>query len=118
MAAAAEFPRAVRDCPDCHHGIVWARTRTGQWMPLDAEPTDHGNVALSPGRWPVCDVIGRKATRDAMRAAGRLLYQHHRLSCPFAHRWARRPAPPRPVPEQAPGPDMGADPDPTGQVSL
>lgn len=102
-----EFEQAHRDCPDCHESIIWARTVNAQWMPVDAEPSILGNVVLSApgsGRWPRCNVVGRPAMRDAMRRAGRQLYLHHRLSCPFADRWARTPGariptPPRSVPD-------------------
>ena len=103
--ADVEFEQAHRECPDCHHDIVWARTKNAQWMPLDGEPNSKGNVALVPNpdsdRWPIADVIGRPATRAAMVAAGRKLYLHHRLSCPFADRWARTPGARIPTPPRS-----------------
>lgn len=104
MTDQTDFEQARRDCPDCHKAIIWARTKNDQWMPLDGEPSDHGNVqllALADTRWPYADVIGRPQSRTALRAAGQKLYLHHRLSCPFADRWARTPGARIPTPPRS-----------------
>lgn len=33
-------------CKSCGASILWAKTDTGKSMPVDAEPTDDGNVLL------------------------------------------------------------------------
>lgn len=36
----------VRRCRSCDAPIIWARTINGKTMPVDAEPTEGGNVLL------------------------------------------------------------------------
>jgi hypothetical protein len=71
-------------CPDCRAPIRWLTTQVGKRMPVDAEPSERGNVLLTG------DVAGvlNPGQAGAARAAGAPLYLHHRLSCPFASRWA------------------------------
>lgn len=50
-------------CRSCGAAIIWAFTTTGKRMPVDAEPTDGGNVLLHPdavaGHDPVATVVGK-----------------------------------------------------------
>ncbi|MGW5647541.1 hypothetical protein [Saccharopolyspora sp. NPDC003762] len=80
----------VTPCPDCRGPIVWATTAKGVPMPVDAEPAAAGNVLLSVDSQGVH--AGVLATNQAAgaRDRGQPLHQHHRLSCPYAHKWARR----------------------------
>jgi len=86
----ANFGRA---CRNCRGGIMWAWTVGGERMPVDAQPTAHGNVLLyrdpARPRRLLAAVEGSRRKLDAMRAAGWPTYQHHRLSCPQADQWAR-----------------------------
>lgn len=116
----SDFELFERICSDCKGRIMWARVGKdrGEWMPLDADPSPTGNVLAQPDptapRRLIADVLGRPAARAAMVADGWLLFQHHRLSCPHADRWARknkslRPGPtgvrPAPVPAPPPVPE-------------
>ncbi|MER5388353.1 hypothetical protein [Saccharopolyspora sp. NPDC002686] len=79
----------ITQCPDCRASIVWATTGKGHQMPLDAEPVPAGNVLLSADRKGVhAGVLGPNQAAGA-RDRDQPLYQHHRLSCPYAHKWAR-----------------------------
>jgi hypothetical protein len=90
-------------CPDCQQPILWPWTSASAGvnrMPVDAEPVDTGNVlvtvdSLNPNRI-VCDVIGNRANRRKLAAGGHALYQHHRITCTRAEKWARPQR--RPVP--------------------
>jgi hypothetical protein len=93
----------VRRCSDCHKEIMWAKTEAaGEWMPVDAAPDVHGNVLvkLDPAdpRRALAAVIGSATTRAAMRAGGWDFRTHHRVSCAYADRWARKPKALRPTP--------------------
>jgi hypothetical protein len=117
----ADFELFERTCSDCHKPILWARVgkNRDEWMPLDAAPVDTGNVLAQPDphapRRLIADVLGRPTARAAMAADGWLLFQHHRLSCPFADRWARRPVSQRPRPTGIrPAPAAVSTPDPEG----
>ncbi len=104
---------------------MWAKTvasKLTEWMPLDAAPVTGGNVIVfrdpdAPRRL-VCDVIGRPRVRLGMAADGWSFWQHHRLSCPFADRWARSKVHERPTPTGiAPAPTVDT-PDPEPERTL
>lgn len=105
-AIAADFELFERSCPDCHKPIMWAKTNASdrtEWMPLDFAPAERGNVLAYPApenaRLLVCDVLDHRSRKlSAMRADGWLLFSHHRVSCPFADRWARQNKSMRPRP--------------------
>jgi hypothetical protein len=87
-----------RRCSSCRGAIMWAWTREGERMPIDAQPSEHGNVlafrAPDNRRRLVVTVMGTKgdtAKRKlaAMRRAGWPTYTHHRVNCPQAEEWAR-----------------------------
>lgn len=97
-----ELELFVRPCNYCRAGILWGKTRDDEWMPLDATPSERGNVLayLDPNnRRRLClDVIGN---RDNLRRlhAGRIpLFTHHRMSCADAERWTRLRKHERPTP--------------------
>jgi len=103
------FERECRRPAGCGRRIMWAKTNASgrtEWMPLDAEPSERGNVLAYPApddpRLLVCDVLptrGRDARRAAgMRADGWLLFEHHAVSCPRAEQWQRGPKATRPQP--------------------
>jgi hypothetical protein len=117
----ADFELFERNCSDCHHPILWARVGPDrdEWMPIDADPVDTGNVLAYPDpaapRRLVADVIGTRRLRRSLHAAGFLLFQHHRLSCMYADRWARGPKAMRPHPTGVrPAPAVDPLPEPEG----
>jgi hypothetical protein len=122
------FERVCRRPVGCGGRIMWARTNASnrtEWMPLDAEPADDGNVLAYPApdnaRLLVCDVLGHRsrAALDAMRDDGVLLFRHHRLSCPRADSWARQPLSMRPGPTGVrPAPKPEPEPEPEGLFDL
>lgn len=118
---AADFELFHRVCSDCRKSIMWARVGKlrDEWMPLDSDPVDSGNVLAQPDptapRRLIADVLGRPATRAAMVADGWLLFQHHRLSCPYADQWARKNKSLRPGPTGVrPAPAVDTPPPPEG----
>ncbi len=63
-------------CRRCGAPVLWAVTaKNGKLMPLDAEPAEHGNVAIRHGR---ALVLGK----DDQRALFELLYTAHFATCP------------------------------------
>jgi len=74
-------------CASCHASIYWASTRIGRAMPIDAEPSDDGNVALV---WSerlnriVCHVVADRA------GFGHPLRTSHFATCPDADRFRRK----------------------------
>jgi hypothetical protein len=95
----------VRTCSDCRKPIMWAKTVASdgqEWIPLDADPLASGNVIVfrdpEQPRRLLADVVDSKGMRAGMRADGWSFWQHHRLSCPRADQWARRPKHLRPQP--------------------
>lgn len=75
-------------CEHCNGLLLWARTRLDRAMPLDAEPSDNGNVLVTEvaGQFRA-EVIGKRATAAALRAAGHRTHVHHAVTCPYASRW-------------------------------
>lgn len=63
-------------CKTCEADITWASTRSGKSMPLDAEPTERGNMALVAGKTWVAT--------DEDRRLHRPLYTSHFATCPNA----------------------------------
>lgn len=81
---ARQLPRRAL-CDSCGELITWAWTPRGRQMPVDAEPVDHGTVALSvdtAGR-QVATVVSR-GQGTAARAAGVALHTSHFATCPYA----------------------------------
>ena len=72
---------------DCRAEIVWALTANAKRMPVDAQPSDRGNVALrdTGGPAPLAVVLG------ADKAFGRTdLRTSHFATCPAAPSFRRR----------------------------
>lgn len=74
-------------CRSCGAAIIWAKTPAGKTMPIDAEPTPYGNIALVPAG----AIVLTKDLADQGRRIGSKLYRSHFVSCPHAakHRKAR-----------------------------
>lgn len=94
--ADAAVTTAKQKCDHCFTMIVWAKTEPradATRMPVDAKPAPDGNVVLSvyEPHGLIAGVVQTRGRRRAMVAEGWTFYQHHRLSCPYASRWADKP---------------------------
>lgn len=71
-------------CNHCAEAIRWLTTAAGKRMPVNAAPDpERGNIIILGGH---AGVLGpRPAT--AARYAGKVLYLHHAVTCPYASRW-------------------------------
>jgi hypothetical protein len=93
-APAQRRPLQPGPCDECGQPIIWAYTANGNPMPVDAKPSDNGNVLLDArhpdhrGR-PAAGVLGAQAAAGA-RDRGQELRTHHRLTCTHPERWARK----------------------------
>lgn len=88
-----------KPCNHCDKPIIWARSiANDKPMPLDADPSDRGNVLLSrgPGGILLAGVASTTAAAGS-RALGVPTYLHHASSCPFAHAWNKPAAVKRPT---------------------
>lgn len=84
------------DVASCGKPLIWARTVKGNVMPVDAVPDPGGNVLLDTTRTdrggrPYAGVLGPAQARG-VRAAGRELRTHHRLTCTDPAQWSRAAA--------------------------
>lgn len=70
-------------CNYCGETILWLRTRTDAYMPVDAQPSENGNVLRQGDR---AGVLGKNQAAAA-RASGAELRVHHAVSCPHAPKW-------------------------------
>jgi hypothetical protein len=76
----------VQRCRSCDAPIIWASTGS-KLMPVDAEPTEKGNVELTPGS------LGRGVVATVLTAPSLLggpLRTSHFASCPDAGEWRQR----------------------------
>lgn len=82
----------VEPCRSCRTPIAWATvTMSGKTMPINPQPSPHGNVdVVKVGRTYVAQVIGNRTRCAAMIAAGRPLYLSHFTDCPHASNWRKR----------------------------
>jgi hypothetical protein len=76
----------IQACRSCNAPIIWASTGT-KTMPVDAEPTEEGNVELAPGSLGR-GVVATVLTGPALFAGP--LRTAHFVSCPDAGEWRRR----------------------------
>jgi len=78
-----EFKK-IDKCSACERAIIWATTSTGKSMPVDAVPSDNGNVVLFPtvddGRF-VALVLG---SLEILHYSGRERFTSHFATCPYA----------------------------------
>lgn len=42
----------LRTCPDCRQPIIWVQTTRLYMVPIDPEPSDDGNMAITDGDPP------------------------------------------------------------------
>lgn len=90
MTGLDERPGRTAWCRSCGAQIVWGtNTATGRPAPIDAAPSERGNISCYPAAdGPRLVVLGA-AKASAMRAAGQLLYLSHFATCPQAGKWRR-----------------------------
>lgn len=114
----ADLELFVRPCGDCRASIMWTKTEASgghEWLPIDAEPNEHGNVLAFPDpanpRRCLSRVIGDRGARRRLVVGGWHLRMPHQVSCAHAERWARGPKSMRPTPKgfvPAPAEDTAA----------
>ena len=74
-------------CRSCAAPVLWVITQREKRMPVDAEPSDKGNVLLRPdGKG--C-VLSGPALDDA-RTRGDRLHVPHFATCPHWKQWRKR----------------------------
>jgi len=75
----------IEACRTCNAPVVWATTRKGKAMPVDAAPVDDGNVELTaagPGRVVAAVLTGPSLMPTPLRKS-------HFATCPDAEEWRR-----------------------------
>lgn len=74
----------IEHCRSCNGPIIWAITSKDRTMPIDAEPTAHGNVVLEyrGGFTPLALVLNntQRFGRTGLRTS-------HFATCPQAGSW-------------------------------
>jgi hypothetical protein len=88
-------PYETSECRDaeCRAPIIWAITQAGKRMPVDAEPSDDGNVLLQPplndaARSPRATVVNPAS--PPLDGWDGTLHHSHFTTCPAAERWRTR----------------------------
>jgi len=69
-------------CSSCEAEIIWAETGSGKHMPLDAVPSDKGNMVFVKGKTWVATEMDRRLYRE--------LHASHFSTCPNAAHHRRR----------------------------
>lgn len=77
-------------CRSCGKPIVWATTVHGKAMPVDAAPTENGNVVLTPSPVGPTAEIASAELRATAEGIGVPLYTSHFATCRFADRHRKR----------------------------
>jgi len=80
-------------CRSCGAKILWAVTEKGKRMPLDAEPSEAGNIFLQhrPNQNPLAVYTTeeqRKATKGTLME--HRLFTSHFATCPQAKKWRKK----------------------------
>lgn len=70
-------------CASCNAAVVWVVTEAGKRMPVDAVPSDKGNLILRDGK-----ALHESKVPEAERPAER--YTSHFATCPQGEKWRRR----------------------------
>ena len=88
MASRSPEGFEIATCRSCDAPIIWATSKGGRTMPVDAEPVEDGNVELTerPGAFlgPIASVLtGPSLLGGPLRKA-------HFATCPEAEQWRRR----------------------------
>jgi hypothetical protein len=82
--------RKIEMCRACQAPIVWATTSAGKNMPVDAEPSDDGNVLLFPtvDHKVIAIAMGK---REATMSKAKERYKSHFATCPSAASFRKGP---------------------------
>jgi len=81
--------RKIDKCKACEGAIVWCETSTGARMPVDAAPSEDGNVILFPTvdhKWVAMVLSKDEAVRLDVK---RERHKSHFATCPAAARFRR-----------------------------
>lgn len=76
----------MNSCSSCHAPIIWAKTQKGKPMPLDAEPSEKGNIVLTDG---VAVYLTKEALAHVPPAPGERRYVSHFATCVDAAKFRR-----------------------------
>jgi hypothetical protein len=77
----------IDHCGSCGAPIIWADTRHGRKMPVDAEPSPNGNVELRTVGGVVLATVG-DAVLSLPGMAG-TMHMSHFATCPHASEWRK-----------------------------
>jgi hypothetical protein len=82
-------------CKSCGAEIIWVKTEAGKAIPLDAEPTEGGNIivqVLGPDREiaHVETAVEKVERHNCPIPAGRVAFVSHFATCPQANAWRKR----------------------------
>jgi hypothetical protein len=86
----------IEACRSCQAGIIWAGTTDGKSMPVDAAPSDAGNVKLTPrpGGGATAAVISTATiaaeTSGLFPSGLPPLRTSHFVTCPNADEWRNK----------------------------
>lgn len=84
---AAAAPFETEKCRTCRASIIWTTTVNGKDMPVDAEPTEGGNIRVY--RDPA-GVIRSDVVKPALAFGRKNLRLCHFVKCPQAPKWRKR----------------------------
>ena len=74
----------VSTCKSCKAPIIWRTTTTGKSMPIDASPSERGDIQIGVVNGEVVAVVLGPESAAEAREAGRVLYVSHFATCPSA----------------------------------
>ena len=76
-------------CRSCRAKIVWAETLKGKRIPLDAKPSEQGNIMLHERgtHRPPLALIVSKEQREGTQLR---LFTSHFVTCPHADKWRHK----------------------------
>lgn len=80
-------------CRSCKAPVIWARTKGGKYIPLDAKPDAKGNVAVvertDHDGCVAYDAVMRKVGTTQPTLGFEPLYMPHHATCPQGREWRR-----------------------------
>jgi len=76
----------MEHCRSCGADVIWVVTTNGKRMPVDAKPSDIGNLTLHP----VEDEGPPVAMYHTTRLSGTSYYISHFATCPQSKRWKKK----------------------------
>lgn len=81
----------MSQCRNCGKAVYWCKTNTGKIMPVDAEPSEDGNIILERNALGQVANVLNLADLATARAQGKRLHKSHFVTCPNAanHRKAK-----------------------------